>query len=332
MHEDEFKCDGYPEWSWRPQWFLLFVWAGTTVIVWGLIISVIGVTVGTSSALLSGVHFNLKEVLSSSGGNVDLITYFLASVLLATGTEVAIPLGFGISGGIQATGYIHFVVIMATFVYAGHSVNQAEGDSRAALYLAIAHGAVMWAIALMIFAINGGEVDIRGWGLDAAWRYALMGLIVGVGLMFWERRGAAGQVSLSDQIKGAIDGLQGLVSPKGAGGSVPTASPSPGTNSSPPAISHSNQASTGAASSAPALDEGQIAARNAWQAAVKEKNFIYCPECGCRSNIWDPQNFCGHCGHVRGIPTPEVECIGKCGAKVSKTDKFCFRCGAKQPV
>jgi len=80
-----------------------------------------------------------------------------------------------------------------------------------------------------------------------------------------------------------------------------------------------------------ALDEGQITARAAWQTATGG-NTICCRKCGCKTNIWDANDYCGHCGHIRGISAPEVECIEKCGAKVGKTDKFCFRCGAKQPV
>ncbi len=312
MYGDKF--DDFSAGSWRPKWAALFFWALVTIIIWGLIISVIGVTVGTSSLLMSGIHSNLREALTSSKGSMDIVGYFLISVLLSTGAEISIPLGFGISGGIQATGYVHFFVIMATFIYAGRSVNRVQGDPKAAIYLAFVHGAVMWAIALVALVFIK-DMSIGGAGFDAAWRYTLMALIVGVALMFWHLRDT-GQVPLFDQVRGVVDGLQRLVSPKGIDS---------------PTLTARATVAGAALPSAPTLDEGQIAARVAWQNAV-DGNHIYCRKCRDRTAVWEPNDYCGKCGYVRGISAPEVECIEKCGAKIGKTDKFCFRCGAKQPV
>lgn len=79
----------------------------------------------------------------------------------------------------------------------------------------------------------------------------------------------------------------------------------------------------------PSLDEGQVTARAIWQ-NMAGGGSIYCRKCGQKSAIWDAANCCSHCGHVRGVPTPKVECIAGCGAKVGEADKFCFRCGAAQ--
>ncbi|MCD6283332.1 zinc ribbon domain-containing protein [bacterium] len=96
-------------------------------------------------------------------------------------------------------------------------------------------------------------------------------------------------------------------------------------SAAPPAMPSSS------APTATSLDEGQIAARNAWQSTTGG-NHIYCRRCGEKSAIWEPADFCNRCGQIRGISTPEVECIEKCGARIGKEDKFCFRCGAQQPV
>jgi len=93
---------------------------------------------------------------------------------------------------------------------------------------------------------------------------------------------------------------------------------------------HSSPQTSVAVESIP-LDAGQIAARNAWQAATGS-NFIYCRQCGKKSAIWDPADFCGRCGKIRGISALQVQCINSlCNAKIGKEDKYCFKCGSKQP-